>query len=465
MSRIRNKLISIPMTLCLLCSPLKALGADLSGFQDVAQDAWYYSHVSRAMDLGLMKGLNEETFAPDQTLNRGMAATIIYRMSGSPSWRYRPVFTDVYQDDYFGVATSFAQQTGIITGHPDGSFRPNDPVSRQDLAVMLHRWARQYRTDSIPNEQGLESYNDHEQVADYARQALGWATGSGIISGSQGNLLPEKAANRAEASKIFTLSYDAKSNLLPDPEPEPEPEPQPDPQPEPEIPDPSGSPDEEVFGPAAPPKDPVKPGDADSPELLANVQMFGIDISEHNGNIDLSPYVGQFVIIRAGYYIEEDDRFRQNVAKCEALGIPYGIYWYSYALNEQQSIDEAKACLRTIAGTSPQLGVWLDMEDADGWKRKHDWKMERETIGPISKVFCDAIAKAGYYTGIYTSVSWQPYLEGYCDNYARWIAHWGTNNGNIHYDYSRRAVIHQYTSNPIDKNVLYIPASMLQYRG
>ena len=95
--------------------------------------------------------------------------------------------------------------------------------------------------------------------------------------------------------------------------------------------------------------------------------MNGIDVSEHQGDFDFTPYKDGFVIIRGGYGIRNVDKWAErNIAKCDALGIPWGIFWYSYALNGHTAKLEAERCLRFLNGRKPRLGVWFDMEDADG---------------------------------------------------------------------------------------------------
>ena len=116
--------------------------------------------------------------------------------------------------------------------------------------------------------------------------------------------------------------------------------------------------------------------------------LFGIDISEHNGDIDLSKYDHDFVIIRAGFDISTDRWFEANCQKAERAGIPYGVYWYSYALTQKSALEEAQACVKTIQGKRIQCGVWFDMEDADGYKKKHGWQMDRSNISAICETFC-----------------------------------------------------------------------------
>lgn len=195
--------------------------------------------------------------------------------------------------------------------------------------------------------------------------------------------------------------------------------------------------------------------------------MYGIDISKHNGNIDLSPYKGQFVIIRVGYgNFHKDVKFERNVKECKRLGIPFGVYHYSYALDAETAKKEAAGVLQTIAPYKDDIkvGVWFDMEDADGYKKKHGFKFSNSTIAPICYAFCKTVEDAGYYAGIYTSSSWLHYVSGVNDRFDKWIANWGTNNGKLQTNTSKAGTIQQYTSKPLDKNIMYADISTYSTR-
>ena len=192
--------------------------------------------------------------------------------------------------------------------------------------------------------------------------------------------------------------------------------------------------------------------------------MNGIDISTHNGEINLEPYKGQFVIIRAGYGTHHVDEFAvRNMDECERLGIPYGVYWYSYALNVEEAKIEAKACLNTIKGRNIKVGVWFDMEDADGYKKTYN-KLNAKLITDMCNSFCEIIESAGYYAGIYASKSWfKDYIN--CPKYDKWVASWGTDNGELQTDTSNMGSIQQYTTKPLDKDVLYVPLSTFSIKS
>lgn len=190
--------------------------------------------------------------------------------------------------------------------------------------------------------------------------------------------------------------------------------------------------------------------------------MYGIDISEHNGNINLAPYKGQFVIIRAGWgNFTEDTKFKRNVAECKRLGIPFGVYLYSYALNVATAKQEAKALLKLIEPYKKDIkvGVWFDMEDADHWKVRQGWKINQATIEPICYAFCKMVEDAGYYAGIYTASSWLGYLGDSNKRFDKWVANWGSDNGTQQTNTSKYGTLQQYTSKPLDKNIMYADLS------
>lgn len=201
------------------------------------------------------------------------------------------------------------------------------------------------------------------------------------------------------------------------------------------------------------PEEPVK-------EFLDSVKYKGVDISEHNGNIDISSY--DFVIIRAAYGTNTDNNFIGNVKKCIEAKKPFGVYLYDYALNDDQALEQASYLYNLLKehDIAPDLGVWFDMEDADGYKNKNG-VLNKERCTKNCKIFCDYFKERGYYVGIYSSSSW---LENMIEEtgYPKWIANWGTNDGTCQGDFSNEAVMHQYTSSPIDKNVMYVEMNVMK---
>ena len=157
---------------------------------------------------------------------------------------------------------------------------------------------------------------------------------------------------------------------------------------------------------------------------MAKVLATGIDISEFNGDVDIAAMKGKidFVIIRCGYggdYESQDDtQYRNNVRKCQQAGMPFGVYLYSYARNRSMSLSEARHTLRLVKGLTPLYGVWYDVEDRT--------LPTGEALVDNCLAYCDAIRKAGYYCGIYSSLSW---MEGRLSSprlahIDRWVAQW-----------------------------------------
>lgn len=154
----------------------------------------------------------------------------------------------------------------------------------------------------------------------------------------------------------------------------------------------------------------------------------GIDISYWQSSIP--SFEGDFIIIRAGYGTTTDIKFSEHYRNAIKLGKKVGVYWYSYALTTDDARKEARTCLEVISGKDISMGVWFDMEDADGYKAKNGFKFTKDNISAICNAFCEITEKAGYYSGIYANYN---YFTNYINSpkYDKWIAYWGTNNGNI----------------------------------
>lgn len=138
----------------------------------------------------------------------------------------------------------------------------------------------------------------------------------------------------------------------------------------------------------------------------------GIDVSKHNGTIDWEKAKSglDFAMLRIGFggdiSSQDDVQFNRNVSECERLGIPWGGYLYSYALNTSQAQSEAKHAIRLLKGKTPTYPIFIDMEDADGYKAKHGGIPSRSTNTAIVKTFCEALKAEGYKTGYYCNKDW-----------------------------------------------------------
>ena len=206
-----------------------------------------------------------------------------------------------------------------------------------------------------------------------------------------------------------------------------------------------------------------QPSNPDEPvkEFPDSVKYKGIDISEWNGDVDVSGQ--EFVIVRAAYGTNEDKYFLKNIEKCKSFNIPFGIYLYDYALNDDQALEQPTFLLELLQKYNiiPELGIWFDMEDADHYKNKNG-VLNKERCTKNCKIFCDFFKERGYYVGIYASSDWFGVLIDEL-GYPKWIANWGTvDNGTCQGDFSDTGVMHQYTSIPLDKNVMYVDMSVMK---
>ena len=171
-------------------------------FTDVKESAWYYDTVAEAYRTGLMAGATETLFLPESAADRGMVVTILHRLEGQPAASGNS-FSDVSEDAYYAGAVAWAVEQGIVNGYENGAFRPEKPVTREELAAILYRYGR-YQGRDMTERTALSGYVDAEQVSGYAWEPLSWAVGAGLISGTDwGGLYPGGSATRAELAAIL----------------------------------------------------------------------------------------------------------------------------------------------------------------------------------------------------------------------------------------------------------------------
>jgi hypothetical protein len=184
------------------------LGSDYSGqdnpFTDVDKNDWFYDNVMYVYKNGLMKGTGSSTFSPDGKMTRAMFVTVLYRMSGDTG-NHKNTFSDVSSSAWYYDAVAWAAANGIVSGAGDNRFDPDGEITREQLAVMLWRYAKYKGHDVSEGETAnILSYKDASYISKYAYAALQWACGAGIINGDAGgNLNPKSSATRAETAAIL----------------------------------------------------------------------------------------------------------------------------------------------------------------------------------------------------------------------------------------------------------------------
>lgn len=175
-------------------------------FTDVPEGAWYADAAAYVYEHGLMAGTSATAFSPDATTSRSMIATILWRMAGSPVVNYAMDFADVPEGQWYSEAVRWAASEGVVTGYGNGLFGTNDPITREQFAAMLYRFAQEQGYDvSVGKDTNILSYTDVADLSEYAIPAMQWAVGAGIINGTGdgSTLSPQGQATRAQAAVML----------------------------------------------------------------------------------------------------------------------------------------------------------------------------------------------------------------------------------------------------------------------
>ncbi len=177
-------------------------------FTDVQSGSWYEPYVRYVYEKGIMTGLNETHFGPEQTICRAQFAVMLYRMAGNPKTEFKNTFKDVADGQFYTDAVMWAsgEDTGIITGYTDGPkkgcFGPGDAITREQIAVMLYRYV-QDSEDQVKASPDLSQFEDSEQISAFAEDAVTWAVAEKLIQGDNGRINPQGNTNRAECAAMI----------------------------------------------------------------------------------------------------------------------------------------------------------------------------------------------------------------------------------------------------------------------
>ena len=176
----------------------------IAPFTDAAPTAWYHDGVHYCVERGLMVGTAPATFAPDLPTSRAMIAAILWRAAGSPAADGPLPYGDVAPDAWYTEAIRWATAAGVVKGYDTGDFGPGDPITREQLAAMLWRYARAGGWSvSAGEDADLSRYQDFDQAGEWAIPALRWAAGGGVIRGKGDALDPQGQATRAQAATML----------------------------------------------------------------------------------------------------------------------------------------------------------------------------------------------------------------------------------------------------------------------
>ena len=178
-------------------------GTGVNPFTDISEKDWFYGDVMFVYENGLMLGTSKTLFSPHGTAMRGMMATILWRMEGSPVPKGKNSFTDVEAGKWYADAITWTTENGIFAGYGKDKFFPDDPITREQLAAIFYRYA-DYKGYDLTVKGDLDKFKDADKITDYAKTAMQWAVGSGLVKGKSGNLLdPQGTATRAEIAAML----------------------------------------------------------------------------------------------------------------------------------------------------------------------------------------------------------------------------------------------------------------------
>lgn len=173
-------------------------------FDDVSESDWFYENVRYAYENGLMLGTSETLFSPNMAVTRGMFVTVLYRL-GSGEYSAKHGFTDVSNEMYYAEAIAWAAENGIVMGMTETEFMPDNSITREQMAAIILRYAKYRGFDvSVGEDTNILSYDDAEDISEYAIEAIQYAVGSGLIKGrTEKTLNPKDETTRAEVAAVL----------------------------------------------------------------------------------------------------------------------------------------------------------------------------------------------------------------------------------------------------------------------
>ncbi len=427
--RTLKKLTAGLMALTLSASLAPAQAAATT-YWDVDHHQWYASAVEFCQQHSLMDGVSTTAFAPDGLMTRAALAEALYRLAGSPAAEEDALpFPDVGEDHPNLSAIRWAKANGVVSGYDDGTFGPEDPINREQIAALL--WNQQGGQQA-----GAAPFTDRDSVSDWAAGAVNWAYAAKMMQGTpEGAFLPQDSTTRAQGAVII-MNYAGKFFGV-----------------EPGYPLPAA---QEV---PANPYDPERFVLDENGYLSYNGQYpcyRGLDVSAHQKEIDWRRVAAtgmDFAMIRAGYRgytqgtIRKDEYFDYNMRNALSNGLEVGVYFFSQALTPAEAEEEARLVLEWIQDYPVTYPVVFDWERQD----KDDSRTQGaggNTVTACALAFCKVISDAGYTPMTYGSPS-KIYkdslmLDRLQDYPAFWLAHYTIDTAPTSFRY--RYNMWQYTS-------------------
>ncbi|MCI9026751.1 MAG: hypothetical protein HFF47_01740 [Lawsonibacter sp.] len=395
------------LALTLSAAPVRAAKTT---YQDVDEGAWYAASVAFCQQHELMEGASSGSFEPDGLLTRGVLAEALYRLAGSPApeGEEEAPFTDVGAEHPNVAAIRWAKAGGVVSGYEGGSFGPEDPITREQIAALL--W-----NDRGREEPGAAApYTDRAEVSDWAAGAVEWAYGVRLMQGTpEGAFLPQSNTSRAQGAAVIMNYAQMYYGLRPGYQ----------------LPAPSSVAANGYRGEAY---------TLDSRGYLsysAGPFTRGVDVSAHQKEVDWRRVAAtgmDFAMIRAGYRgytsggIVKDAWFDANMRGALANGLQVGVYFFSQALTPREAEEEARQLLEWIRDYPVTYPVVFDWEEQDK-EGSRTQGTDGNTVTACALAFCKVIEDAGYLPMTYGSPR-KVYSGGiqleYLQDYPFWLAHY-----------------------------------------
>ena len=182
----------------------------INNFTDIKESDWYYATVKYVSENGIMNGVESDKFVPASSLTRAMLVTILYRADGSPRSSSDSKFSDVEITDWYGAAVIWASENGIVNGISETEFAPNNAITREQIATILYRYASAKKYDVTQGGMAVKEYSDYETISSWAKEAMQWAVNAKLINGkTETTVNPLDNATRAEAATVIMRFIEA----------------------------------------------------------------------------------------------------------------------------------------------------------------------------------------------------------------------------------------------------------------
>lgn len=395
------------LALTLSAAPVRAAKTT---YQDVDEGAWYAASVAFCQQHELMEGASSGSFEPDGLLTRGTLAEALYRLAGSPApeGEEEAPFTDVGAEHPNVAAIRWAKVGGVVSGYEDGTFGPEDPITREQIAALL--W-----NDRGREEPGAAApYTDRAEVSDWAAGAVEWAYGVRLMQGTpEGAFLPQSNTSRAQGAAVIMNYAQMYYGLRPGYQ----------------LPAPSPVAANGYRGEA------YALDDRGYLSYSAGPFTRGVDVSAHQKEVDWRRVAAtgmDFAMVRAGYRgytsggIVKDAWFDANMRGALANGLQVGVYFFSQALTPREAEEEARQLLEWIRDYPVTYPVVFDWEEQDK-EGSRTQGTDGNTVTACALAFCKVIEDAGYLPMTYGSPR-KVYSGGiqleYLQDYPFWLAHY-----------------------------------------